>query len=114
MEFAKIYFYGKVAENNIATEEPNMNRINDASIDDNKDLSHVPPIQQNFDDKKDKSLKFISDLAESFPITLKDKKKAVLSFSGLPIKKADIELLKKYIDLMAENWANDEDENGDK
>jgi len=85
-----------------------MNRIDDASIGDNKDLSHIPLSQ------KDESPKIISDLAESFPVTLKDKKKAVLSFSDLPIKKADIELLKNYIDLMAENWANDEGENGDK
>ena len=53
-----------------------------------------------------------NNLAESFPITLKGKKRAVLSFSSLPIKKEDINLIKKYLDLMADNWsvAENEDE----
>ena len=111
MEFAKIYFSGKVAENNLNIKEPDMNRLNDASIDNNKNFPEILPDHSDSEANKDESPKFINNLPESFPITLKDKKKAVLSFSRLPIKRADIELIKKFLDLMADNWADDESQN---
>jgi hypothetical protein len=42
-------------------------------------------------------------VSTSFPIPLRKQKQAVIAFSALPLDKADLELLKKWIDLMADN-----------
>jgi hypothetical protein len=42
-------------------------------------------------------------LANAFPIPLKRQNQAMISFGSLPLEKADLDLLKKWIDLMAEN-----------
>ena len=45
---------------------------------------------------------------KSFPVTLKKNNEAILTFSNLPVERSDLELLKKYIDLMSDNWVADE------
>ena len=42
-------------------------------------------------------------LANSFPIPLKNKNQAILSFASLPLDKDDLERLKKWIDLFESN-----------
>lgn len=42
-------------------------------------------------------------LASSFPIPLRKQNQAVIGFSRLPLDKSDLDLLKQWIDLMAEN-----------
>lgn len=45
----------------------------------------------------------VAALANSFPILLKKQNQAVIGFARLPLDKADLHLLKQWIDLMAEN-----------
>jgi hypothetical protein len=41
--------------------------------------------------------------ANTFPIPLRKQNQAMLSFARMPLEKSDLELLKKWIDLMEEN-----------
>jgi hypothetical protein len=50
----------------------------------------------------------IGQTGKSFPITFKNNKEATLTFSSLPVNRSDLELLKKYIDLMSDNWIADQ------
>jgi hypothetical protein len=107
MEFAKIYFSGEIGENNIDTEEPEMNNIGNTPMGNIDSGQHNQITKPVVEPPKDDFSIIKKELLESFPITLKGNKKAVLSFSSLPIKKADIELIKKYLDLMADNWSTE-------
>jgi hypothetical protein len=107
MEFTKIYYSGKMVENNINTKEPEMNIRSSNPIVDEKKLQYQEQINAITEQEKSKIYNYNKEIEESFNIILKGNKKAVLSFSSLPIQKADINLIKKYIDLMAENWAPD-------
>ena len=112
MAFAKLYFSGKMASNNINAKEPEMNDIDNVLIDSRQDLTDVQAVPLSQELRNEQKQQVINRLPEAFPITLKDDKKAVISFSSLPIKKADIELIKKYLDLMTDNWSlDDEKEN---
>lgn len=54
--------------------------------------------------------------ANTFPIPLRKQNQAMLSFARMPLEKSDLELLKKWIDLMEENLTEalpQEDHNAD-
>ncbi len=50
------------------------------------------------------SKKVLPQFGKSFPVTLRNNNEAILTFSSLPVEKSDLDLLKKYIDLMSDNW----------
>ncbi|MDD5560275.1 hypothetical protein [Candidatus Methylomirabilis sp.] len=52
----------------------------------------------------------VAVLANSFPILLKKQNQAMIGFARLPLDKADLQLLKQWIDLMAENLTEESSE----
>ncbi len=51
-------------------------------------------------------------LTKSFPIPLKNQNQAVLSFSKLPVDRSDLDLLKKWIDLLESNLTEQKEDPG--